>query len=236
MIIDAISDLHGHYPELPGGDALLLGGDYTATNTIPEWSEFFDWLKKQDYSHKVYIAGNHDRFLEQCMSTTEVYKHFLSHQFITCFDQIEELKKEFLEFHIKNSYYILDEMIEIEGIKIYGTPWTKTFEGINPKCKAFTVEEDWMLDEKFKSIPKNVDILVSHGPAMGILDTTKFNENVGSLFILHALENVSPKYFLCGHIHEQGGKNKKHNDTLCFNISHVNEMYEPVNKPLRIYY
>ena len=30
MIVDRISDLHGHYPQLEGGDLLIVAGDLTA--------------------------------------------------------------------------------------------------------------------------------------------------------------------------------------------------------------
>lgn len=36
MIIDCISDLHGYYPELGGGDLLIVAGDLTARDTPEE--------------------------------------------------------------------------------------------------------------------------------------------------------------------------------------------------------
>lgn len=62
MIIDCISDLHGHFPSLEGGDLLIIAGDLTATHTPQELYQFNDWVKVQDYKKKVLIAGNHDTF------------------------------------------------------------------------------------------------------------------------------------------------------------------------------
>lgn len=214
MIIDAISDLHGYYPELPGGDILILGGDYTARDEISEWNEFYLWLKELPYKHKVYVAGNHDGFLEHCAPSS--------------------IGKQLDSDYVENQHYLVDEAVEIEGIKIYGTPWTFEFENMNPKCKAFTCTSENELMKKFNKIPAGIDILISHGPPFHILDKTLFYENVGSSALLSILDEIPPKYLFCGHIHEQGGKSADHQDTKCFNVSHVNEQYKPVNPYTRI--
>lgn len=63
MDVTCISDLHGNYPELEGGDLLIIAGDYTASDKITQWEQFFKWLKGQDYRKKILIAGNHDNFM-----------------------------------------------------------------------------------------------------------------------------------------------------------------------------
>ena len=40
MIIDCLSDLHGHYPSLDGGDLLIVAGDLTARDKLEEHYEF----------------------------------------------------------------------------------------------------------------------------------------------------------------------------------------------------
>ena len=65
MIIDCISDLHGHFPDLRGGDLLLIAGDLTARDIEPEYFKFFDWLDEQKYRKKILIAGNHDMEIQR---------------------------------------------------------------------------------------------------------------------------------------------------------------------------
>lgn len=40
MIIDCISDLHGYFPKLQGGDLLLIAGDLTARDEPYQFEEF----------------------------------------------------------------------------------------------------------------------------------------------------------------------------------------------------
>lgn len=224
MIIDCIADLHGHFPKLEGGDLLIVAGDLTATDTIEEHLIFCDWLLKQNYKKIVWIAGNHDN----------------RYQFYS-------LKGFFLSTDNRNKNhisYLCDSGTEFEGLKIWGSPWTKTFEGMNPDCKAFTCDTEEELDSKFSLIPDNTDILITHGPAYGIFDTVQkypqdIPESCGSKSLLNWMKNKwkifdSLKINIFGHIHEHGGKTGSINMIQFINASIMNERYEPVNKPIRV--
>jgi Icc-related predicted phosphoesterase len=218
MIIDCTSDFHGNFPTLEGGDLLIISGDLTAKDTLNEYFECFHWIDKQNYRKKILIAGNHDNLLQN---------------------------EQWLLKSTENFSYLCDSGTEFEGLKIWGSPWTKTFSGMNEKCKAFTCESEMELSKKWETIPDNVDILVTHSPPFGMLDcvqnmTTGKNENVGSKSLLKCIEKLLPKMTIFGHIHEHGGKqidysyNYSKSNTLYINASHVNEFYQPVNKPVRI--
>jgi Icc-related predicted phosphoesterase len=207
MKVTCISDLHGYYPILNGGDLLIVGGDLTARDTQKEHLEMLSWLGRQDYKKKVFIAGNHDNFLQH-----------------TKLIPIEDLGIE----------YLYDSGTEFEGIKIWGSPWSLWFSGVNPVCKAF-MDSETHLERKFKKIPDNTDILITHTPPYGILDKNEGGASCGSVSLLKHLDRVKPKLHVFGHIHEQGGgellyKHIKEN-TWCANCSYVNERYKPVNKP-----
>lgn len=231
MIIDCISDLHGYYPDLEGGDLLILAGDCTANDSLENWHKFFDWFEKQVYKKKVLIAGNHDNWCKYWA---------LSGTFddITYQQMYNEEKPMF--------DYLCDSGTEFEGLKIWGSPWTTTFVGMNPHCKAFTVHTDEQLADKFEKIPHDTDILITHSPPFGVLDLvpykqfTKGAEHCGSRYLYAWFKYVGrPKLHVFGHIHEGYGVEERfagYNNTMVksVNASHVNEYYKPVNPPIRI--
>ncbi len=209
MIIDCISDLHGFFPKLEGGDLLIIAGDLTANDSIQQLEKFYDWLALQQYKKKIYIAGNHDNLLFE--------KKYHTPQFC-------------------DAEYLCDSTTKFDGLNIWGTPWSMHFKQINPKCKAFVTSEN-KLEEKYKKIPKDTDIIISHGPPYGILDGVKRNngeiEYTGSPSLLSAMFRIKPKLMVFGHIHEGYGQI----DLVmskCVNASIVNEKYQSINKPIRI--
>lgn len=218
MIIDCIGCLHGARPKLEGGDLLIITGDLTSKDELIDYMKFDAWLKNQSYSLKIIIAGNHDNEL----------KNFKTHI-------------KYLEDDGKTKY-LCDSGTEFEGLKIWGSPWTAAFKGINPKCTAFTEEfgcdtDDW-LDEHWQKIPQDTDILVTHGPPYGMFDRTHDGIITGSRSLLIRIMEIKPKLHVFSHIHEEGGKKLllKHQgpNTWVVNCSIMNEHYKPVHKPVRI--
>jgi Icc-related predicted phosphoesterase len=209
MIIDCIADLHGHYPELEGGDLLIVAGDLTAKDEYEELDDFKRWLSVQNYGRKVIVAGNHDTHIER--------------------------NPNWLENN--EVVHLCDSGTEFEGLKIWGSPWTLRFKGQNPQAMAFTFDTEEELSKKWEMIPDDVDILVTHGPPFTILDMTVDGRQVGSPHLMaHHLSRLRPKLWIWGHIHEAYGiaGPYKWAGTRYVNASHVNELYQPVNRPIRI--
>ena len=236
--IDCVSDLHGNYPKLDGGDLLIVAGDLTARNDDRGYTEFSEWFKKQKYSKKILIGGNHDNQLQN--GTFPLWIDGYSEYFCdsgTKFVYYPPIKKDTPD----------GSVIERRDFKIWGSPWTIAFEGMNPKCKAFTVDTEEQLAEKWALIPDDTDILITHSPPYGILDGLVRDDDVwesGSFSLRKKVLSMnSLKLHVFGHIHEHGGVAHKLykssyssviNDCIYVNASHVNERYEPVNKPIRI--
>ncbi|HEU4469447.1 MAG TPA: metallophosphoesterase, partial [Flavisolibacter sp.] len=63
----AISDTHGKHRtiRLPKGDVLLHAGDISYGRKKEEVADFLGWFAKQDFAYRIFIAGNHDFFLEK---------------------------------------------------------------------------------------------------------------------------------------------------------------------------
>lgn len=222
MIVDCVADLHGYYPKMPGGDLLIIAGDCTSNDKISSWGQFFNWIDHQKYRKKVMIAGNHDNWCKNWALSGTFSKDE--------YQQIYPGENPSVE-------YLCDSGIEFEGFKIWGSPWTSRFEGINPHCCAFTGADDKELFEKFDLIPSDTDILITHSPPFTVRDMTTCGKQVGSpsLMALH-MKRLRPKLWVFGHIHEGYGQDGPYqwNGTKYVNASHVNERYQPINQPIRI--
>jgi Icc-related predicted phosphoesterase len=232
MIIDCISDLHGYYPELEGGDLLIVAGDLTATDTPIEYGYFGCWMQRQRYKKKIIISGNHDNFFDRkgFEFIKDIYKSI----------EVEYLCDSGIVFSYWDDGSPEDELSRYRTLKIWGSPWTAQFPGINPKCCAFTMPfgcdtEEW-LNEKWLLIPDDIDILITHSPPHGIFDkVNRTGEHVGSKTLRdHVTKRIKPRLHVFGHIHEHGGKSMDCIMTNFVNASIVNERYEHVNKTIRI--
>ena len=211
---------------------LIVAGDLTARDREVELDAFDCWLHEQPYKKKIFIAGNHDGLLVG--EKPQVYR-------MRFHNKLTEDTKSFERFE-----YLCDSGTEFEGLKIWGSPWTKTFPGMNPHCMAFTCETEEELASKFSLIPEDTDILICHSPMWGLHDGPDAETRYGSTSLLrrhvsHHLNHL--KLFVCGHIHEGYGvydireAQKQLGDpigTVHVNASIMDEYYRPVNKPIRI--
>jgi Icc-related predicted phosphoesterase len=140
--------------------------------------------------------------------------------------------------HITNAIYLENAGIDIEGIKFWGFPYTKIFYNW-----AYMLDEPEMAIEVSK-IPKDIDVLISHGPPKGFLDQTESGTKCGEAEIFEYVIENWPKVCIFGHVHEGYGqqtlmhiprdRRKKTAYTQLINCSVCNEHYKPVNKPVII--
>jgi len=197
-----ISDTHGKHErlELPEGDIILHAGDVSKRGTEDEIDSFLAWFDGLYYKHKVFIAGNHDFYFEQASK--------------------EEIKNKIPE----GIHYLDDSGIEIEGVHIWGSPISPWFfDWAFNRKRGEDIRKHWEL------IPRNTDVLLTHGPPFGILDTTVADMNVGCEELLKVVKQIKPKVHAFGHIHEAYGVEEKEGTTY-INASVLNVNYKLVNE------
>lgn len=188
MKIAAFSDCHWLYKDIkyfPEADLCIFAGDWCGSGYyINETTDFLSWFKDLPYKHKVAIPGNHDRLCE--LNENMVKDLFLQ----------------------AGSHLLIDEQVVIEGISIYGSPWSPFFNNW-----AYMLPEE-QLKWKFKHIPNDVDVLVTHTPPKGILDP----DGYGSEALRKRLNDVHPKIHIFGHNH--GGYGYKETiNTKFYNVA-----------------
>jgi Icc-related predicted phosphoesterase len=130
---------------------------------------------------------------------------------------------------LTNAIYLEDSAVEIEGVRFWGSPWTPTFLDW-----AFMLDRGEPLAEKWRRIPENTDVLITHGPPMGIGDEVRFGgtaQNVGCADLLRRLSALSLKAHVFGHIHEGYGVYELGGVRLV-NASSCTERYQPSNSPI----
>lgn len=202
MKIVAFSDVHWLYQQvsIPSCDLLIYAGDWCYGNDLKNTITFSSYLSKIKAKQKIIVPGNHDIIAQTNMP---MVKAILGNAGATV---------------------LCDSACTCAGISIYGTPWTPMFGNW-----AFMKEDDELKDV-FVKIPKGVDILITHGPCYGILDTTDSMKHVGSYSLLDAVSKRKPKIHICGHIHSGYGKQES-DATTFYNVSVLNDDYKVVNEP-----
>lgn len=204
MKIVAISDTHCKHRELilPQADMIIHAGDISSIGKESEVKDFLNWYADLDYKYKLFIAGNHDYFFE--IAEQEVISNTIPETII----------------------YLNDSGIVIEGIKIWGSPVQPWFYNW-----AFNKQRGKEISEHWKLIPKDTDILITHGPPYGILDKNTYGKKVGCIDLLHKIQKTKIKKHIFGHIHEGYGLFSD-NKRSYINASVVNSAYQLVNRPV----
>jgi Icc-related predicted phosphoesterase len=215
MKIIVFSDTHGSHGllDLPidGIDMAIFAGDagtyknpYSNINGI---LDFIEWYSKIPIKYKIWIAGNHDTSTEAGLVDAR------------------QLSEE------KGLIYLEHETKYVNGIEIFGSPYTPTFYNW-----AYNVDRDKLRDY-WNQIPVTTEILITHGPTYGIgkLGVVKSGEDVGDEELTNIIKNTlnNLKFTVFGHIHEGYGYHKE-NDKLFINASVLDLDYKLVNKPFII--
>ncbi|MGL5724215.1 metallophosphoesterase family protein [Cetobacterium sp.] len=173
-------------------DMIIISGDLSNRGHMEEIELILNIINKSEAKYKIVVFGNHD-----------VQAEF----------NLREIRKKF-----KDIIFLNNEIVEIEGLKIYGTPYVRDF--------CFWGFQYYTLDEREDlTVPKEeVDIIIAHEPPshekLSYLPYDK--EDIGNMSLRKYIENTDRvKYVICGHVHENSRNEAEINKAKCYNVSMV---------------
>jgi Icc-related predicted phosphoesterase len=201
--IVCISDTHGQHAKLsvPDGDILIHAGDFSAFGDTP--IEVIDF----------------NRWLG---TLPHRYKVVIAGNHDWMFERHPGTARELLT----NAIYLENSGTELAGLKIWGSPVQPEFNNW-----AFNVARGAAIRRYWQMISTGTDVLITHGPPHGVLDTAHpTTAHLGCEELAEAVQKIRPMLHVFGHIH--GGQGQLNSDgTLYVNASVVNEAYQLVHAP-----
>jgi len=202
MKVAAISDFHNEISKIDfqEADILAIAGDWTYMGSVEEISKFFFDLAqhKDKFQRIIGVAGNHDFLTEK---QPLLFKSMIPEWFT----------------------YLEDSGILVEGRIIWGSPVTPFFYNW-----AWNRHRGEDIKRYWSKIPSDCDLLITHGPPMGILDQVPDGRRVGCEMLTPKVFQKKVKHHIFGHIHHSHGQ-KKVQDTYFYNVSMMDEEDKIVN-------
>ena len=180
-----IADTHTLTLPIPDGDILIHAGDLTNAGTTAEIQTAIDWISSLPHQHKIVVAGNHDTYLDPRSRLT-----------LSKPDQ-----NGFLNW--KQIIYLQHRSTTIRHgsrhITIHGAPQTPACGDASHAFQYARGQDAWS-----STVPRHVDILVTHTPPKFHLDL--FHPSVGCEWLLRECWRVRPRLHVCGHVHAAAGR------------------------------
>lgn len=223
--IVTISDTHSQHKDIniPDGDIIIHAGDFSSRGLKYEIEDFLEWYGSLPHTWKILIAGNHDKGTDPDQKG-EWYKGGPAYFKTMC--------------ALNNIIVLEDDMCDVitndgDTIKIWGSPISPTFG----RGWAWNRDRGQQIKQSWDKIPKDVDIIVTHGPPFMYGDRVNYPNrsadgsplyNVGCVDLLDKINKTNAKMTVSGHIHEDRGvKIDEKNGITHVNTSSLNLNYSP---------
>lgn len=210
----------------PPGDILIHAGDHTMSGRPSELKGAAAWLRSlaARYTHGVVaIGGNHDRPLD-----TETWLQAAPYSQPGepwTYGSMVSARSLFDDGSLRDGPMRLlqHSATEVAGLKLFGSPYVN----LTPRRRAMALDnpvryegfirDDVRLAELCRDIPAGLDVLITHGPPLGVLDTSVRHGGVlrqapisiGSAALRDRLRGMRPadrpRVHIFGHEHDSRG-------------------------------
>ncbi|KAK3056918.1 hypothetical protein LTR09_001956 [Extremus antarcticus] len=207
-----LSDTHGEDLKrkvTTRADVAIHCGDLTEESKLDEFRSAISQLKSIDAPIKLVIAGNYDFTLDDSVfaKTRDEIKATIDEESITStYGRIGEARALFEDEDTKAAGVVFleegtHEIALPNGalLTVYASPYTPS------KSTGWGFQYDPQQAEHRWDIPSSVDLVMTHGPAHGVLDYTEARNRAGSQSLFAAIARARPKLHCFGHIHEAWG-------------------------------
>lgn len=140
-----ISDTHNQHDKVlvPDGDVLIHCGDATIGGTIEELAPFAEWLTDLPHKKKVFVPGNHDLLFRDNPTLA-------------------------LSIMGKDVSVVTHDVLTYRGVRFFLSSFSPEFG----HKWAFHYRRGEEAARLWDQIPFNTEVLVTHGPPLGIMDLT----------------------------------------------------------------
>jgi len=213
----AISDTHCRHRrmQIPAGDILIHAGDATMAGELDSLEDLDAWFGDLPHPVKIFVPGNHDIVFHRTFYDSQWWR----------FGSTPPRPVPFL---FKNAIVLIDDVIEVCGIRVLGSPWVPKYHDW-----AFNLEQH-ELDTHWQMLPvQGVDVLITHGPPQGRRAVWKDADDIGDPALLAYTRRLRPAAHIFGHVHAGYGK-VVDNGVAYVNAAAVNSAYNASNRPIVI--
>jgi Icc-related predicted phosphoesterase len=231
----AVSDTHGRHDaifraleRLPAFDFLIHGGDFSTIGRPDEISAYAAHLQalhtRFPGMRSVIVAGNHDILLdgENYESGRHLRQRFHARVAATMTPAEAALRlRKSATLYLENTNGTLD------GVHFFGSPDSPEFHDW-----AFNVARGGELRSRWSKIPTGTNVLITHGPPLGLGDLCASGQRAGCPDLLaHVKDRIRPQFHVFGHIHEGYGV-WDDGVTTYINASSCTLRYQATNPPI----
>lgn len=208
MKLVAISDTHTRWSNLiiPECDVLISAGDYSFQGQPWIVKHFHAWLNEQSAKHIISVQGNHEVGVEKDFA----------------------MSKQLALQACPRVHFLEEGEVIIDGVKFYGSAITPFFhDWAYNRMRGEEIRRHWDM------IPRDTNVLITHGPPHGILDIVNYpngtpKERVGCHDLKERINELNIDIHVFGHIHSSHGQHHE-GGTSFYNASICDEMYCPTN-------